>query len=44
MYYDAKTATIWSERLNKDELMKGEFKLVLVDQAGNRSVYTNNLK
>lgn len=44
MYYDAKTATIWSERLNKDELMKGEFKLVVVDEAGNRAVYTNNLK
>ena len=44
MYYDAKTATIWSERLNKDELMKGEFKLVVVDEAGNRSVYTNVLK
>jgi len=44
MYYDSKTATIWSERLNKDELLKGEFKLVVVDQAGNRAVYTNNLK
>lgn len=44
MYYDAKTATIWSERLNKDELLKGELKLVVVDQAGNRAVYTNNLK
>ena len=44
MYYDAKTATIWSERLDKDELMKGEFKLVVVDNAGNRSVYTNTLK
>ncbi|MEX2235637.1 MAG: M23 family metallopeptidase [Cyclobacteriaceae bacterium] len=44
MYYDSKSSTIWSERLNKDELMKGEFKLVLVDQAGNRAVYTNQLK
>jgi hypothetical protein len=44
MYYDAKTATIWSERLNKDELMKGEFKLLVVDNAGNRAVYTTNLK
>ena len=43
MYYDSKTATIWSERLNKDELLKGDFKLVVVDRAGNRSVYTNNL-
>ena len=44
MYYDSKTSTIWSERLNKDELMKGEFKLVVVDQAGNRTVYTNKLQ
>jgi hypothetical protein len=44
MYYDSKTATIWSERLDKQVLMKGELKLVVVDQAGNRSVYTNQLK
>lgn len=44
MYYDAKSATIWSERLNKDELLKGEFQLVVVDEAGNRAVYTNTLK
>ncbi|HEX8040531.1 MAG TPA: M23 family peptidase, partial [Chryseosolibacter sp.] len=43
MYYDSKTSTIWSERLNKDELMKGEFKLVVTDEAGNQSVYTSNL-
>src|SRR5690606_2916347 len=34
MYYDAKTATIWSERLDKSTLMKGEFKLVVVDEEG----------
>jgi murein DD-endopeptidase MepM/ murein hydrolase activator NlpD len=44
MYYDSKSSTIWSERLNKDELMKGELKLVVVDQAGNRAVYTHMLK
>lgn len=44
MYYDSKTATIWSERLDKDVLMKGEFQLVVVDEAGNRSVYTNYLE
>jgi hypothetical protein len=44
MYHDSKTNTIWSERLNKDVLMKGEFKLVVVDEAGNRSVYTNQLQ
>jgi hypothetical protein len=44
MYYDAKTATIWSERLDKSTLMKGEFKLVVVDEAGNRAEYTTQLK
>lgn len=44
MYYDSKTSTIWSERLDKDVLLKGEFKLVVVDQAGNRTVYTDHLK
>ncbi|HET9487721.1 MAG TPA: M23 family metallopeptidase [Chryseosolibacter sp.] len=44
MYYDSKTSTIWSERLSKDQLMKGEFKLTVVDEAGNRAVYTNQLK
>ncbi len=44
MYYDSKTSTIWSERLNKDELLKGEFKLVVTDEAGNQSVYTNTLQ
>ncbi len=43
MYYDAKTATIWSERFDKEVLMKGEFKLVVVDQAGNRSEYITQL-
>jgi hypothetical protein len=44
MHYDSKTATIWSERLNKDELMKGKLELVVTDQAGNREVYTHQLK
>lgn len=44
MHFDSKTATIWSERLNKDELMKGELKLVVTDEAGNTAVYTHTLK
>jgi hypothetical protein len=44
MHYDSKTSTIWSERLSKDELMKGELKLVVTDEAGNQAVYTNELK
>lgn len=43
MHYDSKTSTIWSERLNKDELMKGKFELVVTDQAGNQNVYTQQL-
>lgn len=44
MYHDAKTRTIWSERLDKNTLMKGEFKLVVIDRAGNRKEYTQQLK
>ena len=40
MYHDPKTQSLWSERLDKNQLLKGEFKLVVVDNAGNRSVYT----
>ncbi len=43
MYYDSKSSTIWSERLSKDELLNGELKLVVIDQAGNRAVYTQKL-
>lgn len=43
MYYDSKSNTIWSERLSKDELLNGEFKLVVMDEAGNSAVYTNQL-
>ncbi len=44
MHYDSKTSTIWSERLNKDELLKGKLELVVSDQAGNRVVYTHQLQ
>lgn len=44
MHYDSKTATIWSERLIKDELMKGELKLEVTDRAGNRNDYTHKLQ
>ncbi len=43
IHYDAKSATIWSERLNKAEPLKGEFKLVVTDEAGNQSTYTHKL-
>jgi hypothetical protein len=43
MNYDSKSATIWSERLNKKEPLKGDFKLVVSDEAGNEATYTHKL-
>ncbi len=43
MHYDAKSATIWSEKLNKAEPLKGDFKLVVSDEAGNETTYTHKL-
>lgn len=43
MHYDAKTATIWSEKLNKAELLKGKFTLVVTDNAGNEARYTKQI-
>jgi hypothetical protein len=40
MSYDAKTATLRSEKLNKNKALKGEFRLVVTDNAGNKQVYT----
>lgn len=39
MHYDAKTATIWSERQDKEKPLKGAFELELIDNAGNKQVY-----
>ncbi len=43
MHYDAKTAMIWSERLNKKEALSGELELVVTDNAGNKQVYKTNI-
>jgi hypothetical protein len=43
MHYDAKSATIRSEKLDKAIPFKGKFELVVVDNAGNKSVYTKNI-
>jgi hypothetical protein len=43
MHFDAKTATIWSEKLNKGEPLRGNFKLVVTDQAGNEATYTHKI-
>jgi hypothetical protein len=43
MHYDAKTATIWSERLNKNEPLSGELELIVTDNAGNKQVYKTTI-
>ncbi|HEX5169398.1 MAG TPA: M23 family metallopeptidase [Cyclobacteriaceae bacterium] len=43
MHYDAKTATIWSERLSKTEPLSGEFELVVTDNAGNVQSFKTNI-
>lgn len=41
--YDAKSNTIMSEKLNKKELLRGDFVLTVTDNAGNRKVYTQKI-
>ncbi|MBT1703434.1 M23 family metallopeptidase [Chryseosolibacter indicus] len=43
MHYDAKTNTIWSEKLNKAELLKGKLTLVVTDNSGNEARYTKQI-
>lgn len=43
MHYDSKTATIWSERLDKSKPIRGDFKLVVKDNAGNTSTFTRKI-
>jgi hypothetical protein len=43
MNYDAKSATIMSERLNKNQLLSGNFELIVTDNAGNKSVYKQKI-
>lgn len=43
MHHDAKSATIWSEKLNKAEPLKGELRLVVKDQSGNETTYIHKL-
>jgi hypothetical protein len=42
MLYDPKTATIWSEQLNKKGL-KGKFTLVVTDNSGNETTYSKQI-
>jgi len=41
--YDAKNDIIMSERLLKDELLKGDFELTVTDNAGNKKVYKQKI-
>ncbi|HOX84163.1 MAG TPA: M23 family metallopeptidase [Chryseolinea sp.] len=43
MHYDYKINTIWSERLDKSILMKGDFELLVTDNAGNKAIYTQKI-
>jgi murein DD-endopeptidase MepM/ murein hydrolase activator NlpD len=43
MHYDSKSATIWSEKLNKKEVLRGDFKLVVTDDAGNQATFTQKI-
>jgi hypothetical protein len=43
MHYDAKSASIWSQRLDKTEPLKGEFVLMVTDRAGNKQTYTQKI-
>lgn len=43
MHYDPKSATIWSERLDKTVPLTGNFELIVVDNAGNTSKFTKKI-
>lgn len=43
MNYDAKSNTIMSEKLNKQELLKGDFVLTVTDNAGNKKIYKQRI-
>jgi len=43
MKYDAKTATIWSEKLDKSKALSGDFELIVTDNAGNKSTFTRRI-
>jgi len=43
MHYDPKTASIWSEQLDKSQPLHGLLTLVVTDNAGNEAVYTTEI-
>lgn len=44
MNYDAKSDAIMSERMSKDELLKGDFELKVTDNAGNVKTFNYKIK
>jgi hypothetical protein len=43
MHHDSKSATIWSELLDKKVPLKGTFELVVTDNAGNKTTFTKTI-
>jgi hypothetical protein len=43
MHHDAKSSSIWSEKLDKNVPFKGTFELIITDNAGNKSIYTKKI-
>jgi hypothetical protein len=41
--YDAKTGTLMSERLNRSDLIRGDFELTVTDVAGNKKTYKQKI-
>jgi hypothetical protein len=44
MHYDPKKSLIWSEKLDKNEPLKGTFTLVVTDNAGNETKFTKQIQ
>ena len=43
MKYDSKSATIWSEKLDKSKPLSGDFELIVTDNAGNKATFTRRI-
>jgi hypothetical protein len=43
MAYDSKSNTIWSRTLKNDDTLKGNFELIITDNAGNKSRYLKKI-
>lgn len=43
MHYDGKSGSIWSQSRDKSQLLKGEFELVVTDNAGNKQIFRQTI-